>query len=60
MLISVTLKDGSSDMTQIVISGFRRSRAALWADWRILLVYLIQSAFEGAMYTFTFMWTPAL
>lgn len=39
-------------MTQIIISGFSRSRAALWADWRILLVYLIQSAFEGAIVHF--------
>ena len=29
-------------------------------DSKILLIGLVQSLFEGAMYTFVFLWTPAL
>ncbi len=30
------------------------------ADHKVLLLGLVQSLFEGSMYTFVFMWTPAL
>ncbi len=31
-----------------------------WADEKIALLGAIQSLFEGSMYTFVFLWTPAL
>jgi hypothetical protein len=31
-----------------------------FSDIRIPLLGTVQSLFEGAMYTFVFMWTPAL
>jgi MFS family permease len=40
--------------------GIRNAVAALIADTRVPLLGLVQSLFEGAMYTFVFMWTPAL
>jgi MFS transporter, MFS domain-containing protein family, molybdate-anion transporter len=44
--------------------SFRASVASAWrcitADGRVLLLGLIQSLFEGAMYTFVFMWVPTL
>jgi len=30
------------------------------SDWRILALGGVQSLFEGAMYVFVFLWTPAL
>ena len=33
---------------------------AMYSDVRILLLGLAQSAFEGAMYIFVFLWTPAV
>lgn len=43
-----------------VSGGFRNAVAALIADTRVPLLGLVQSLFEGSMYTFVFMWTPAL
>lgn len=43
-----------------VSGGIRNAVAALAADTRVPLLGLVQSLFEGAMYTFVFMWTPAL
>ena len=40
-------------------SFFKASRL-LVANERVLLLGLVQSCFEGAMYIFVFMWTPAL
>ena len=31
-----------------------------WSDEKIALLGAIQSLFEGSMYTFVFLWTPAL
>jgi MFS transporter, MFS domain-containing protein family, molybdate-anion transporter len=60
VLISVTWKENYGDKTQTVSGGFSGAWAVLCADRKILLLCLIQSSFEGAMYTFTFIWTPAL
>ncbi len=43
-----------------VQGGFRNAIQALQNDTRVPLLGLVQSLFEGAMYTFVFMWTPAL
>ncbi|XP_022868020.1 molybdate-anion transporter-like [Olea europaea var. sylvestris] len=39
-------------------SGFKYGRH--WSDEKIALLGAIQSLFEGSMYTFVFLWTPAL
>lgn len=43
-----------------VSSSLRQAVGAARRDERVLLLGTIQSAFEGALYTFTFLWTPAL
>lgn len=60
VVIFWTWQENYGDKTQTVTGGFRGAWVALCADRKILFVCLIQSAFEGAMYTFTFIWTPAL
>jgi hypothetical protein len=40
--------------------SFRKAARLLVSNERVLLLGLIQSCFEGAMYIFVFMWTPAL
>eukprot|EP00899_Mesostigma_viride_P004902 jgi/Mesvir1/14412/Mv09798-RA.1 len=45
-----------ADVKQILQGGMH----SLWNDQRILLLGLVQSLFEGSMYTFVFLWTPSL
>mmetsp|Transcript_44284 Transcript_44284/g.140914 ORF Transcript_44284/g.140914 Transcript_44284/m.140914 type:complete len:419 (-) Transcript_44284:149-1405(-) len=40
--------------------GFKNAWRSIFSDEKIMLLGLIQSLFEGTMYTFVFMWTPAL
>ena len=40
--------------------SFYKAARLLVANERVLLLGLVQSCFEGAMYIFVFMWTPAL
>lgn len=42
------------------LHGLQESFKLLMNDRQILLVGLVQSLFEGAMYVFVFIWTPAL
>jgi MFS family permease len=48
--------DSSINLTQTLTHAFSRLRA----DRKIALLGIIQSFFEGSMYVFVFMWTPAL
>lgn len=48
--------DKSSDMKQSVVLAFKE----LSLDRSLTLLGVIQSCFEGGMYIFVFMWTPAL
>jgi hypothetical protein len=40
--------------------GFKRAAQAIMSDPKIALLGAMQSLFEGSMYTFVFLWTPAL
>lgn len=60
VIIASTWTENYGDRTQSVKGGFGAAWKALRADHKIVLLILIQSSFEGAMYTFTFIWTPAL
>lgn len=42
------------------LDSLSRALKMIIADQRILLCGLVQSLFEGSMYSFVFMWTPAL
>ncbi|XP_056851560.1 uncharacterized protein LOC130500645, partial [Raphanus sativus] len=43
-----------------LITQFRGAAVAIASDEKIALLGAIQSLFEGSMYTFVFLWTPAL
>ncbi|CAN1254694.1 Molybdate-anion transporter [Linum perenne] len=43
-----------------LMSQFKAAAIAIASDEKIALVGAIQSLFEGSMYTFVFLWTPAL
>lgn len=55
-----TWPENYGDSTQTVRGGFERALRTLLSDRKILLLGIAQAAFEGALYTFTFVWTPAL
>eukprot|EP01103_Thecamoeba_quadrilineata_P021612 TRINITY_DN9994_c0_g1_i1.p1 TRINITY_DN9994_c0_g1~~TRINITY_DN9994_c0_g1_i1.p1 ORF type:complete len:439 (+),score=64.06 TRINITY_DN9994_c0_g1_i1:40-1356(+) len=48
--------NSSIDVSSTINNGYQ----ALFQDRKIILLGLIQSLFEGSMFTFVFMWTPAL
>jgi MFS transporter, MFS domain-containing protein family, molybdate-anion transporter len=60
VLVAFTWTENYGNKTQSVGGGFVAAWRALVADPKILLLGIIQASFEGAMYTFTFVWTPAL
>nr|XP_043631846.1 molybdate-anion transporter-like [Erigeron canadensis] len=43
-----------------LLSQFKGAAVAIASDEKIALLGAIQSLFEGSMYTFVFLWTPAL
>lgn len=51
---------GSTTSTSSVGLQLREAWGLIFQDRRITLAGLQQAAFEGAMYTFVFMWTPSL
>lgn len=59
-IITFTWTENYGDAKQSVRGGFTQAWTCILSDQRILLLGISQAAFEGAMYTFTFVWTPAL
>ncbi|KAG6550640.1 hypothetical protein Mapa_007737 [Marchantia paleacea] len=49
----------ATDSKNLVVQ-FQTAAAAIASDEKIALLGAIQSLFEGSMYTFVFLWTPAL
>ncbi|EOY23921.1 Major facilitator superfamily protein [Theobroma cacao] len=60
ILTSWTENYGDSSESKDLLTQFRGAAAAITADEKITLLGAIQSLFEGSMYTFVFLWTPAL
>ncbi|KAI0561005.1 Molybdate-anion transporter [Gracilaria domingensis] len=60
VILASTWTENHGDAQQSVGGGFARAWTSLLSDEKILLLGVSQAAFEGAMYTFTFVWTPAL
>lgn len=60
VVVAATWTENYGDSTQSVGGGLRNAWRTILADEKIVLVGVVQSCFEGAMYTFVFMWTPAL
>ncbi|KAL5682628.1 hypothetical protein ACJX0J_009013, partial [Zea mays] len=51
---------GDSSDSKDLITQFKGAAKAIASDEKIALLGAIQSLFEGSMYTFVFLWTPAL
>lgn len=60
LIVMLTWSENYGDSRQSIGGGMKNAWNIMVADERILLVGIIQSVFEGAMYTFVFIWTPAL
>lgn len=60
IVISTTWVENYGDVNQSLRGGLTTAWKSLMADEKIILLGISQSAFEGALYTFTFVWTPAL
>ncbi|KAK8966372.1 hypothetical protein KSP40_PGU013304 [Platanthera guangdongensis] len=51
---------GDSSDSKSLLAQFKGAAVAIASDEKIALLGAIQSLFEGSMYTFVFLWTPAL
>ncbi|KAF8722223.1 hypothetical protein HU200_022531 [Digitaria exilis] len=51
---------GDSSDSKDLMTQFKVAAKAIASDEKIALLGAIQSLFEGSMYTFVFLWTPAL
>jgi len=51
---------GDATGSKNLLSQFKGAAVAIASDEKIALLGAIQSLFEGSMYTFVFLWTPAL
>ncbi|KAK1304484.1 hypothetical protein QJS10_CPB11g00653 [Acorus calamus] len=51
---------GDASENKNLLTQFRGAAVAIASDEKIALLGAIQSLFEGSMYTFVFLWTPAL
>ncbi|KAI3469122.1 hypothetical protein Pfo_025785 [Paulownia fortunei] len=51
---------GDPSESKDLLSQFKGAAGAIVSDEKIALLGAIQSLFEGSMYTFVFLWTPAL
>jgi len=60
LVILLTWTENYGDATQDVSKGLKVAIQTIAGDRKVILLGAIQSLFEGAMYTFVFLWTPIL
>ncbi|XP_028407733.1 molybdate-anion transporter-like isoform X2 [Dendronephthya gigantea] len=60
VVLMSTWSENYGDKTGNIALSFQEALRVLRNDRRVLCLGLIQSLFEGAMYTFVLQWTPAL
>jgi len=60
LFVMFAWKENYGDQSSSALETLTNAVSDLRADKTIALLGLIQSLFEGAMYTFVFMWTPML
>lgn len=60
VIVLASWSENYGDSRQSISSGFRSAWTMMISDEKILLVGIIQSCFESAMYLMVFSWTPAL
>lgn len=58
--MSATWTENYGDANESVAGGFKNAVEAVKNDQKIQILGLVQSLFEGSMYIFVFLWTPAL
>lgn len=51
---------GDSSVNSTAIEGFSKAARLIMSEPKIALLGAMQALFEGSMYTFVFLWTPAL
>jgi predicted MFS family arabinose efflux permease len=59
-LVSTTWSENYGNQQSNMLGSLRQGFELIQNDSRIAALGLAQSCFEGSMYTFVFMWTPAL
>lgn len=60
VLLMTICRENYGDSKTPITVAFVRAFHTLISDRKILLLGIAQASFEGAIYTFTFVWTPAL
>jgi len=60
VVIVLTWEENYGDQTIDNVTQFRNAFRHIFADRKVAMLGCIQSFFEGGMFTFVFMWTPAL
>ena len=60
LIIWATWSENYGDESRTLLQQMRQAVEEVKSDTRVALVGLQQALFEGAMYTFVFMWTPTL
>jgi hypothetical protein len=60
LLVTYGWKENYGDAKLDVFSGLGNAWQVIRSDPRVMYLGIAQSAFEGSMYTFVFMWTPAI
>ncbi|KAL1822309.1 hypothetical protein DCAR_0310137 [Daucus carota subsp. sativus] len=60
IMSSWTENYGDPSESKDLLTQFKGAAVAIASDEKIALLGAIQSLFEGSMYTFVFLWTPAL
>lgn len=60
LIVMLTWTENYGDQRQSVSGGLSAAWTTMISDEKILLVGIIQSCFESAMYLMVFSWTPAL
>lgn len=59
-IVISTWSENYGNQQMSLFSSMSKAFDLIRSDWRIASLGLAQSTFEGAMYSFVFMWTPAL
>ncbi len=60
LIVAFTWSENYGNANQNITGSFTKAFELIKSDPRICTLAVAQSCFEGAMYTFVFMWTPAL
>lgn len=60
LLVTYGWRENYGDAKLDAITGLGNAWEVIRSDPKVLLLGIAQSAFEGSMYTFVFMWTPAI